>query len=53
MQLKAADLIEHVLPSATIIIEGLICRNKNTKNDTCKGDCSIASAGNLRQVSLF
>ena len=53
MQLKAADLIEHVLPSATTIIEGLICRNKNTKNDTCKGDCSIASAGNLRQVSLF
>ena len=53
MQLKAADLIGHVLTSATIIIEGLICRNKNTKNDTCKGDCSIASVGNLRQASLF
>ena len=34
----------------TTNIERLICRNKDTKNDTCKGDCSIASVGYIRYV---
>ena len=37
----------------TTNIEGLICRSKDTKNDTCKGDCSIASTGNLRSLCMF
>ena len=32
----------------TTNIQGLICRNKDTKNDTRKRDCSIVSIGNLR-----